>query len=510
MAENTDPERPDDAPDFAELLRRLIGGGLPEGSLPDGIDPSMFPGATGGLFPGASGGSFDAAEFERLTGMKLDPAMMAAAMAQLQRAFQGDGGLDWSVASQRARQLAGEQGLSVTDDQQRETSQAFTLAALWLGEATTVSELAEPGRAISRERFVELTMPVWQELAEPVATSIADALTGALAEQTPEELQQMIQGAGRVMRTIGGSLFAAQLGQVIGSLSREVLSGGEVGIPVMPVGEAALLPQNLASLAGELEVEPDQLALYLAVRELAHARLFRHAKWLRLHVISQVRDYARGISVDTSAIEDLAGRFDPQHPEELRSMIESGALLPRNSETQLQALARLETLLATIEGWVDVVTVDATARLPRASAIAESIRRRRATGGPAEQALGSLVGLELRPRRLREAAKMWRALTDAVGIEARDALWDYPDFLPTSADIDEPGALIARVLDRRRDESDGASAPLDEIDEAIMRILAGEEPSAEPSAGDESGTVDEPGTGDDEDRPGAGGTEEKH
>ena len=30
-------------------------------------------------------------------------------------------------------------------------------------------------------------MPVWTQLAEPVATSIADALTGVLEEQAPEE-----------------------------------------------------------------------------------------------------------------------------------------------------------------------------------------------------------------------------------------------------------------------------------------------------------------------------------
>ena len=80
------------------------------------------------------------------------------------------------------------------------------------------------------------------------------------------------------------------------------------------------------------------------------------------------------------------------------------------------ALDRLENLLATIEGWVDVVTTDATSRLPDADRIGETARRRRAVGGPAEQALGALVGLQLRPRRLREAAAMWRAVTDAVGI----------------------------------------------------------------------------------------------
>ncbi len=258
-------------------------------------------------------------------------------------------------------------------------------------------------------------------------------------------MQEMIAGAGRLMRTVGGSLFATQLGHVVGRLSTEVVGGGDVGIPVMPTARRAILPQNFADFGRDLEIPDDQLALYLATRELAHARLFRHARWLRLHVISQVRDFAHGIRVDTDALEELASRFDPSQPEELRGALESGALLPERSEEQTAALTRLENLLATIEGWVDVVTEDATSRLPSAVRIAEAVRRRRAVGGPAEQALGSLVGLELRPRRMREAAAMWRQVTDAVGVEGRDALWDYPDLMPTADDIDDPAALIARL-----------------------------------------------------------------
>jgi uncharacterized protein (DUF2342 family) len=109
-------------------------------------------------------------------------------------------------------------------------------------------------------------------------------------------------------------------------------------------------------------------------------------------VITQVTEFARGIHVDTTALEDLASRFDPSSPEELRSALESGALLPQRTPAQDAALVRLENLLATIEGWVDVVTADATSRLPAAAKIAEAVRRRRAVGGPAEQAMASLVG----------------------------------------------------------------------------------------------------------------------
>ena len=430
--------------EFQELMRRLMSGDM------SGIDPEQL---------------------SRLSGMQIDPAMLQAVMSQLQGAFAGtQDGVDWSLAERQALHIANQDGQGVTAGQSTDLSQAFSLANLWLGEATNISDLPQPARAITRGAWVTATLPLWQELAEPVATSIADALTDALGQQAPDDMQEMIAGAGRLMRTVGGSLFATQLGHVVGRLSTEVVGGGDVGIPVMPDGEAAILPQNFADFGRDLEIPDDQLALYLATRELAHARLFRHARWLRLHVISQVRDFAHGIRVDTDALEELASRFDPSQPEELRSALESGALLPARSEEQTAALTRLENLLATIEGWVDVVTEDATSRLPAAARIAEAVRRRRAVGGPAEQALGSLVGLELRPRRMREAAAMWRAVTDAVGVAGRDALWDYPDLMPSAEDVDDPADLVARVVAASR----GEAAPTDAMDDALAQLLAEE------------------------------------
>lgn len=455
-----DDRSPED--DFQELMRQLFSGGA------GGIDPEQL---------------------SQMSGMDIDPAMMQQIMRQLQGVFAnaGESGVSWDMAKRQALHIANQEGLGVTAGQRTDLDQAFALATLWLSEATGISELAADPTTITRGAWVEATLPVWQELAEPVATSIADALTTALSEQSPEDMQELVQGAGRLMRTIGGSLFATQLGQVIGNLSKEVVSGGDVGIPLMPDGHAAILPQNFADFGRDLEVPEDQLALYIATRELAHARLFRHARWLRLHVISQVTDFARGVHVDTGMLEDMASRFDPSQPEELRAALESGALLPPRSEAQDAALARLENLLATIEGWVEVVTEDATSRLPSAPRIAEAVRRRRAVGGPAERALASLVGLEIRPRRMREAAAMWRAVTDAVGPAARDALWDYPDLMPAASDIDDPAALVARLEARAR----GEEPATDELDDALARLLAGEFPEAGESGDDESGTPDD-------------------
>ena len=72
------------------------------------------------------------------------------------------------------------------------------------------------------------------------------------------------------------------------------------------------------------------------------------------------------------------------------------------------------------------------------------MRRRRATGGPAEATFSSLVGLELRPRRLRDAAALWGVLGSKRGLEGRDRLWSHPDLMPTADDLDDPFAFAER------------------------------------------------------------------
>jgi putative hydrolase len=427
-------EEPED--EFRDMLREFLAGNT-------NIDPSKLASAAG---------------------LPDDPEVVAQLIQQLQNALQSSGdGVNWGLALEQARGLASHSTVVSLPAERSQLEQAFHVASLWLDEATYVSALSTEPRLMSRTEWVTATMPVWTQLAEPVATSIANSLAEVLHQEAPEEMSDMLDNASQLMRNVGGTLFAMQLGQVVGQLSTEVVSGGDIGIPLLEDQQAALLPQNVLAFGADLDIPVDQVQLYLAVRELAHARLFRHARWLRLQLLSSITEFARGIHIDTDRLEQLAEEFDPANPEELREAMTSGALIPPKTDEQLVALSRLETMLALIEGWVDVVTAEATTRLPKSDAIAETVKRRRASGGPAESAFSTLVGLELRPRRLREAAAMWRALTDAVGAEKRDALWSQPDLIPTGADIDDPAALISRI-------TSGTSEP-DDIDQAIEDLL---------------------------------------
>jgi hypothetical protein len=72
--------------------------------------------------------------------------------------------------------------------------------------------------------------------------------------------------------------------------------------------------------------------------------------------------------------------------------------------------------------------------------------------------------LELRPRKLREASVLWERLTQAVAADARDAVWQHPDLLPSAEDLDEPAAFIDRMVG-------GDTSGMDEaIDKAIADL----------------------------------------
>lgn len=175
--------------------------------------------------------------------------------------------------------------------------------------------------------------------------------------------------------------------------------------------------------------------------------------------------------------------IDPSNPEAINEALAGGLFEPTRTPAQQAALDRLELLLALVEGWVDEVVSQATAeRMPAAANLREAVRRRRAAGGPAEQTFASLVGLELRPRRLRDAAHLWAALRDRKGAEARDAVWAHPDLLPTSADLDDPlGFSTDAEPDSESQDFDAALADL--LDSASRTDDGDDDGSDEPSTG---------------------------
>lgn len=414
--------RPDDADDPTGSSGGAGSGGGQGGSGVPGV-PGM-PGTPGG-FP------------FNLTGPDGQPMDIGAALQQLGQLLSWQGGpVNWDLAKQAARQtVAAQSDPSVSSSDREAMADAIRLSDVWLDAATDIPAATSSVRAWSRAEWVEGTIGGWKLLIEP----LAEQVVGAMGKAIPAEAAAMAGPLVGVMRQVGMSLWGAQVGQGLGQLATEVIGVTDIGIPLTDAGHVALVPRNMSEFGTGLGLDAKDVRIYLAMREAARHRLHAHAPWLRGHIIALVEAFARGITIDTSRLEGAVRDLDPSQPEALQQAFESGLFEPERTPEQQATLDRLEVALATIEGWVDdVVTQAADGRLPSADALRETVRRARAAGGPAEDTFATLVGLQLRPRRARDASNLFAVLRTQQGTDARDAVWGHPDLLPDADDLDDP------------------------------------------------------------------------
>ena len=502
------PDESGGSPDLGAMLQQLLGGG-PGGGTPDLGDlvRQLGAGAAGGQLPdlgelmrrlGGSGAPGSDPVADLLKGMGVDPkdsGLLAMLQGQIAQMFAPQtSATRMTMATEVARKTvaAAEDDPTVTAAQQREVTEAVRVAQLWVDPVTTLSAAGGSGLAWSRAEWVEATMPQWHSLVEPVSTGVTDAIADALksemgklgpegmADALPQmpglDLPGLMDQMRPALTQLAGSMFSAQLGHGVGALAGDLLSGTEVGLPLLRTEDVALLPTNVSAFSDGLGVEESEVRLYLAVREEARTRLFAQVPWLGPQLEAAVRDYARNITIDTDAIEEQLRSVDIQNPAAIQEALQNKLFSPTPTAAQQAALGRLETSLALVEGWVDLVTEQATvANLPHADALGEAVRRRR-SGGPASRTFSGLVGLELRPRRLKDAKNLWAALEDAGGIEFRDAPWAHPDIAPTGADLDDPLGFV---------EQRQQSGAVDDVDSALDDLLTrttdeGDQPDSGP------------------------------
>ncbi|WP_371746838.1 zinc-dependent metalloprotease [Mycolicibacterium sp. YH-1] len=430
--------------------------GFNSGDDPDRDKPKKDPDSAAGADPfGFGGAGFDMSDLGQI-------------FSKLGEMFSGAGGMGGGAQSgpvnyDLARQLASSSIGFVKPIPEQTTSaisDAVRLAETWLDGATPLPAGTTRAVAWTPSDWIDNTLDTWKRLCDPVAQQMASVWASTL----PEEASAMAGPLMAMMSQMGGMAFGSQLGQALGTLSKEVLTSTDIGLPLGPKGVAALMPDAIEALAEGLEQPRSEIMTFLAAREAAHHRLFSHVPWLSSQLLNAVEAFAKGMKVDTSAIEDLARGIDPSaltDPSKMEELLSQGMFEPKATPEQVVALERLETMLALIEGWVQtVVTAALGDRIPGTAALSEVLRRRRGTGGPAEQTFATLVGLELRPRKLREAATLWQRLTDAVGADARDAVWQHPDLLPGADDLDEPAGFIDRIIGGDTDAIDQAIADL--------------------------------------------------
>ncbi len=355
-----------------------------------------------------------------------------------------------SIALQHANGDQGNVNADVADATRRSLSQAN----LWLDITCNFNPAPGTPEVLSRADWVEKTLEAWVKFANPVAKSVNEALTSVIEERfrdvddaevkglfagvVPIPLPEGMNNPAQLMKLLGNTSFAMQLGQAAGALSHEVHGSFDQGLALLQNPAGGLIPYNCIEYAKVWELDITEVMNYLALREAAHARLFASVPWLMPRFEALIIKYANGISIDLEAMEEQLRDVETMNPEAISGAVNLQNIGSNDSEEQCQALHSLETLLALVEGWVDCVTWQSgMAHIVHIEQLREMMRRERAAGGPAEVTFESLLGLHLRPRRMREASQLWEKLTRERGIEERDSLWSHPDLLPTLPEASE-------------------------------------------------------------------------
>lgn len=389
-----------------------------------------------------------------------------------------------NLAQQRARE--GEQVTQITAAMAQKVRMAASETNLWLDSVTSLNPTTEAISVYTRNEWVEATLPAWIDFATPVATAMNTALSTIFEERFGSEgmdgevaglfagpvnipLPDELKDPGKLMSVLGNTSYAMQFGSAAGSLSREVRGTFDQVIALTSNPAGGIVLENVQEYAKNLDLDESEVLSYLTLVENTHARLFNSVPWLMPQFKALISKYARSISIDLDAMEQELREAQAMNPESIAGAVNLSKVGMSDSPEQREALQRLETLLALVEGWVDCIVWRAgIPYLPHIEQLREMLRRERVTGGAAARSFEALVGLHLHPKKMREASDMWDTLTLAEGVDGRDARWQHPDTLPVLAD------------DVMRELKDSSSAsPLDDEIETMSSELFGQEKNDE-------------------------------
>ncbi len=360
--------------------------------------------------------------------------------AQLFRLFQTSGPVNWKLAKELTKNLAGEREPIEPDiaDEYRELGHVAELRIQSAADLPAPS----PGdlNPTDRATWALENQQTFRILVEPLADKLSGGFSGIPGA---ESLGQM----GAMLQPLGPALLGMQAGTMIGFMAHRTLGQFDTGIPAIDHDQSYLIVPNVEAFAFEAEVDARQVRLWAALHEMLFQRLME-IEWLRGHFVSVVNAFYDTVEFDAS---DLMGQMSALNdPDQIRDLLgEDGASTPAllKSTADPERLAAIQACSAFIEGYGDFIVRRAGAELlPALDRIESANARRRSEPDQAEQYLQQIAGLQLQRHRAGDAAAFCAEVERRWGEPALDRVWEQPEHLPTLSELTDPVGWAARVM----------------------------------------------------------------
>ncbi|MDK0520293.1 zinc-dependent metalloprotease [Streptomyces sp. ML-6] len=302
-----------------------------------------------------------------------------------------------------------------------------------------------PVLVVDRAGWIKANVAGFRELLGPLLGKMQDRRAGT--------------AGGAVLGAVGGKVTGVEVGMLLSFLASRVLGQYETFAPAtreLPAsaggGRLLLVAPNIVHVERELDVDPHDFRLWVALHEETHRTQFTGVPWLRDHLQGEIQSFLDETDVDPmtvlerlrEAAQSLAGgRPEGEAGEDGgRSLVELV-----QTPSQREILGRLTAVMSLLEGHADYV-MDGVGPdvVSSVGEIREKFQQRRARGaGRLDQALRKLLGLDAKLRQYRDGERFVRAVVDEVGMDGFNRVWTSPNTLPTKAEIAKPADWVARV-----------------------------------------------------------------
>jgi putative hydrolase len=360
--------------------------------------------------------------------------------AQLFRLFQSSGPVNWKLAKELTKNLAGEREL-IEPGIAEEYRELGHVAELRIESAADLPA-PSPGdlNPTDRATWALENQQTFRILVEPLGDKLSGGFSGIPGAESFGQMGPMLQ-------SLGPALLGMQAGTMVGFMAHRTLGQFDTGIPAIDHAQPYLIVPNVEAFAFEAEVDARQVRLWAALHEMLFQRLME-IEWLRGHFVSIVNAFYDTVEFD---VTDLMGQMSALNdPEKIRDLLgEDGSSTPAllKSTADPDRLASIQACSTFIEGYGDFIVRRAGSELlPDLDQIESANTRRRSEPDQAEQYLQQIAGLELQRHRAADAAVFCAEVEQRWGEPALDRVWEQPEHLPTLSELTDPVGWAARVM----------------------------------------------------------------
>ncbi len=339
--------------------------------------------------------------------------------------------VDWELAASVAERVGGQYPLQGTYHETRLARDVPGLVARASEMVSDETGLVGPGipdvRVVSRGEWAATNIDSFTTLLKPAEEQLAKhtGMGGALA----------------------GRLVGAEMGAVLGFLSRKVLGQYELVLPTADGGDGdsvLFVGANILKMERDQAFRPDEFRFWVALHESTHRLQFLGVPWLRQYFFDLVAELVASAAPEPGRLQRVGAQLQKAAAEGEPLFDEAGVFGLFATEEQREVIDRVQALMSLLEGHGHVVMDRIGAReLVTQERMSRVLKARRADKRTA--ALMRLIGLELKLRQYELGEKFIKGVEERASWEALDLAWKAPEALPTLDEISNPDRWLDRV-----------------------------------------------------------------